>query len=76
MNSIKQSATPEVGRALQELRIRTAANLRAFNDAVPHASWLKRSEIERFTDDLLRAAQQAPQKRELTAFGRIRDAFS
>ena len=76
MSSIKQSESPGVRRALQELRIRTTANLRAFNDAVPHASWLRRSEIERFTDDLLRAAQQAPQRHQLTPFGRIRNAFS
>ena len=76
LNSIEQSGTPDLRRALQELRIRTTANLRAFNDAVPHASWLRRSEIERFTDDLLRATQQAPQRRQLTSLGRIRNAFS
>lgn len=76
MNSTEQSGTRDVHRALQELRIRTTANLRAFNDAVPHASWLRRSEIERFTDALLQAAQQAPERRQLTPFGRIRNAFS
>lgn len=54
--------------------MQTAANLNAFNDAVPHASWLRRSEIERFTADLLRATEKAPQRR--TPFAMIKGAFS
>ena len=66
----------EVQRALKDLGTRTAANLQSFNDAVPHASWLRRSEIELLTAGLLRAAKQAPQRRQLTPLGNIKNAFS
>ncbi len=76
MNGSDQTGHREVERALKDLRTRTAANLQAFNDAVPNASWLRRSEIERFTVDLLRAAERAPQRRRPTPLGNIRNAFS
>jgi hypothetical protein len=76
MNSTEQGGRQEVGRALKDLQIRTAKNLRAFNDAVPNASWLRRSEIERFTVDLLRSTEWAPQRRRSMAFGSIKKAFS
>ena len=76
MSRTEQSGHREVGRALRDLRTRTAASLKAFNDAVPHASWLRRSEIERFTSDLLRAAERAPQRRRPKPLGKIMKAFS
>ena len=76
MNSLDQSEDPEVRRALKDLRSRTAASLRAFNNSVPHVSWLRRSEIERFTVDLLWAARRAPQRRRPTPFGKIMNAYS
>jgi hypothetical protein len=76
MNSIDQFGHPEVRRALKDLRTRTAASLKAFNDAVPHASWLRRSEIERFTVDLLWAAERAPRRRRPIPLGNIKNAFS
>jgi len=76
VNFINQSEHPEVRRALKGLRSSTAASLQAFNNAVPHASWLRRSEIERFTVDLLWSAERAPQRRRPTPLGRIRNAFS
>ena len=66
----------EVQRALKDLGTRTAANLLSFNDAVPYASWLRRSEIEHFTAGLVRAAKQAPKRRWPTPFGNIKNAFS
>lgn len=76
MNGSEQSGYPEVRRALKELRSSTAASLRAFNRAVPHASWFRRSEIERITFDLLWSAERAPQRRRPTLLGKIRNAFS
>ena len=76
MNRAAQSRQREVRRALKDLRTRTAASLRAFNDAVPHASWLRRSEIERFVVDLLWAAERAPQRRRPTLLGKIQNAIS
>jgi hypothetical protein len=76
MNRAEQSGHREVRRALRDLRTRTAASLRAFNDAVPHASWLRRSEIERFTVDLLRAAERAPQRRRSAPLGKIMNAYA
>jgi hypothetical protein len=76
MNRTDQPGHREVRRALKDLRTRTAASLRAFNDAVPHASWLRRSEIERFTVDLLWAAERAPRRRRPTPLGNIINAFS
>ena len=76
MSCTDQFGHREVRRALKDLRSRTAASLRAFNDAVPHASWLRRSEIERFTVDLLWAAERAPQRRRPTALGKVMNAFS
>jgi hypothetical protein len=75
MSCTDQSGHREVRRALKDLHTRTAASLQAFNDAVPHASWLRRSEIERFTVNLLWAAERAPQRRRLTPLGKIKNAF-
>ena len=61
---------------MKDLRTRTAASLKAFNDAVPHASWLRWSEIERFTVDLLWAAERAPQRRRPKLLGKIKNALS
>ncbi len=63
-----------VRQALRNLSTQITGNLNAFNDAVPHASWLRRSEIDRFTADLLRATERAPQQR--APFAMIRGAFS
>jgi hypothetical protein len=76
MKRTDQSGHREVRRAMKDLRTRTASNLRAFNDAVPHASWLRRSEIEGLTFDLLWAAERAPQRREPTPLGMIKNALS
>jgi hypothetical protein len=76
MTCTDQSGHPEVRRALKDLRTSTAASLQAFNDAVPHAFWLRRSEIERFTVDLLWAAERAPRSRRPTPLGKIIDAYS
>lgn len=57
--------------ALETLQSHTANNLQAFNDSVPHASWLRRSEIKRFTSDLLLATQSAPVIRQSSSLGRI-----
>lgn len=76
MNRTDRSGHSEVRRALKDLRARTAANLRAFNSAVPHASWLRRSEIERFTGDLSWSAERAPQRRWRAPFRRVMDAIS
>jgi hypothetical protein len=69
MNFTDQSGRREVRRALKDLRTRTDANLQAFNDAVPYASWLS-------TIDLLWAAERAPQRRRPTSLGSIKNAFS
>jgi hypothetical protein len=76
MNCTDQSGHRDVRQALKDLRTRTAASLQTFNDAVPHASWLRRSEIERLTIDLLWAAERAPRRRRLTHLGNIKKAFS
>jgi len=76
MNYKNQGGHQEVERALKDLRTRTAANLKAFNDTVPNGCWLRRSEIERFTIDLLRSAERAPQRRRPIPLGNIRNAFS
>jgi hypothetical protein len=76
MNGTDQSRHREVRWALKDLRTRVAASLRAFNDAIPHASWLRRSEIERFTVDLLSAAERPPQRHRATSFGKITNAYS
>ena len=71
MNSADPTGGREVQQALSELRTRTAASLQAFNDAVPYTSWLRRSEIERFTSDLLQSAETAPRRRRLALPERI-----
>ena len=76
MTNSDEAEHPEVRRALKDLHTRTAASLRAFNDAVPYASWLRRSEIDRFTVDLLWAAERAPQRRQPTSLRMIKKAFS
>jgi hypothetical protein len=76
MKRTDQSGHREVRRAMKDLRTRTASNLRAFNDAVPHASWLRRSEIEGLTFDLLWAAERAPQRSGPTPLGMIKNALS
>jgi hypothetical protein len=76
MSRRDQSGHSEVRQALKDLRTHTAASLQAFNDAVPHASWLRRSEIERFTVDLLWAAEGAPRRRRRTPLAKIKNAFS
>jgi hypothetical protein len=76
MNGTDQSGQPEVRQALSDLRTRTATSLQTFNNDVPHASWLRRSEIERLTVDLLWAAERAPRRRRPTPLGQIINAFS
>ena len=75
MNHINQGTHREVQKALKDLGTLTAANLQAFNDAVPYNSWLRRSEIERFTVDLMRAAERASQRRRLTFLEYIKHVF-
>jgi len=76
MNCTSQSEHREVRRALNDLRTRTASNLQAFNAAVPYAFWLRRSEMERLTVDLLWAAERAPQRRRPTPLVKISNAIS
>jgi hypothetical protein len=76
MKRTDQSRHREVRQALKDLRTRTAANLRAFNNAVPYESWLRRSEIEGLSVDLLWAAERAPQRRGPTPLGMIKNALS
>lgn len=57
--------------ALETLQSHTADNLQAFNNSVPHASWLRRSEIKRFTSDLILATESAPVIRQTGSLGRI-----
>jgi hypothetical protein len=75
MNRKGRSGNRDVQLALQELRSRTAASLRAYNDAVPYASWLRRSEIERFTTDLSKLTERASQWRRPAGFARIKRAL-
>lgn len=76
MNFTDQSQHQGVQRALNDLRTRTAANLQAFNDAVPYHSWLRRSEIENITINLLRTARLAPQRRRPATVWKIKHAIS
>lgn len=76
MSFTNQDRHREVQDALKDLGTLTAANLQAFNDAVPYNSWLRRSEIERFKVDLIRAAERAPQRRRPTPLGNIKNTFS
>lgn len=59
----KRPEAEAVTQALLDLRKRITVSLRAFNDATPHASWLKRSEIARITRDILRTAERASRRR-------------
>ena len=52
-----------VAQALLDLRKRITVSLRAFNDATPQGSWLKRSEIARMTRDILRTAEHASRRK-------------
>ena len=72
MKTEERSDNPEVRRALDDLRSRTAASLHRFNSSVPYASWPRRSEIERLTSDLLRATGRAPGKRQSIAYEAIK----
>jgi hypothetical protein len=76
MNGSYQSEHQDVLRALKTLHSRTIANLQEFNNAVPHASWLRRSEIALLTNDLLYAAKRTPRKRQFASFGKMMVAFS
>ncbi len=76
MNHADHSDHREVRQALKDLRTRTAASLLAFNDGVPYASWLRRSEIESFTAELLWAAERAPQRRRPTPLEKIKNVIS
>jgi hypothetical protein len=71
MSTTNQLGSPEMRQALADLRSSTAASLRAFNGTVPYACRLRRSEMDRFTMDLLWAAETAPQRRWPSFFGRI-----
>jgi hypothetical protein len=42
---------------------------------VPHASWLRRSEIERFTVNLLSATEGAPRRRQSNLPGSLKNAL-
>lgn len=76
MTNREQPESRETRQALQDLRSSTAANLRAFNDAVPYASRLSRSEMKRFTVDLLWSTKRAPQRRWPSLLGKIANTLS
>lgn len=76
MSSETRPADADIRQALVDLRSRTESSLRLFNNAVPHALWLRRSEIDRLTTELVWAAQKAPQRRRPTPLGQIRNALS
>jgi hypothetical protein len=71
-----QSADADIHQTLLDLRSRTETSLRLFNNTVPHASWLRRSEIDRLTSDIVWAVAKAPQRRRPTPFGQIKNALS
>lgn len=76
MTNKEQPARHETQLALQDLRSSTAANLRTFNNAVPHAFRLSRSEMKRFTLDLLWSTKRAPQRRGPSLRGKIANTLS
>jgi hypothetical protein len=76
MTNTDQPTCHETRQALQHLRSSTAANLRAFNNAVPYASQLRRGEIKRFTVDLLWSTRRAPQRRWPSLLGKIVNTVS
>lgn len=76
MNRADPTEGRKVQQALSELRTRTAANLQAFNDAVPYTSWLRRSEIERFTSELQRSTETAPRRRRFALPKRLPSVFA
>jgi len=76
MTNTDQPTCCETRQALQHLRSSTAANLRAFNNAVPYASQLRTSEIKRFTVDLLWSTKRAPQRRWPSLLGKIANSVS
>jgi hypothetical protein len=63
MKKVRKLDTSAVNDALTDLRKRITVSLRAFNDATPHASWLRRSEIARITEHALRVAENASRRR-------------
>ena len=76
MTNGDQLVRREARQALQDLRSSTAANLRAFNNAVPYAFRLSRSEMKRFTADLLWSTKRAPQRRWPSLLGKIANTVS
>ena len=76
MTSKTRSADAEIHQALIDLRSRTESSLRLFNNAVPHATWLRRSEIDRLTADMVWAVEKAPLRRRPTPWGQIKNALS
>jgi hypothetical protein len=64
-----------VAAALADLRTRISVSLRAFNDASPNASWLRRSEMARITDEVLDAAARGTRRRS-APFGALRRLVS
>lgn len=76
MSSKARPADAETHQALIDLRSRTESSLRLFNTAVPHALWLRRSEIDGLTTELVWAAQKAPHRRRPTPLGQIKNALS
>ena len=76
MTNRNQTACRETRLALQGLRSSTAANLRAFNNAAPYASRLSRSEMKRFTVDLLWSTKRAPQRRWPSLLGKMVNTLS
>lgn len=76
MTNREHPACRETRQALQDLRGSTAANLRAFNNAVPFASRLSRSEMKRFTVDLLWSTKRAPQRRWPSLLGKVANTVS
>ncbi len=76
MTNTDQPTCRETRQALQHLRSSTADSLRAFNDAVPIASRLRRSEMKRFTIDLLWSTKRAPQRRWPSLLGKMANTLS
>ncbi len=62
MTDKTRSEADAIAQALSDLRRRITVSLRAFNDAMPQRSWLKRSEIARITRDTLQSAERASRR--------------
>jgi hypothetical protein len=76
MYNLNRTEHLEIERALRDLHNRITENLQAFNKTVPHNCWLRRSEIESITANLIRTAKLAPRRRKQKTVWKIMHAFS